>query len=33
MDIKYENGKIYIWYIFGGTSMLGTRNCIGNSCW
>ena len=31
-----HKGKVnykYIWYIFGGTSMLGTRNCIGNSCW
>lgn len=35
LAINHE-GKVnhkYIWYIFGGTSMLGTRNCIGNSCW
>lgn len=34
LAINHE-GKVnhkYIWYIFGGTSMLGTRNCIGNSC-
>lgn len=33
LAINHE-GKVnhkYIWYIFGGTSMLGTRNCIGNS--
>lgn len=30
---KVNHKYIYIWYIFGGTSMLGTRNCIGNSCW
>lgn len=31
-----RDGKVnykYIWYIFSGSSMLGTRNCIGNSCW